>query len=42
VRGGREALAVLPGLVLHRRPGGFTDEAEACLRGGQRLDVRPP
>jgi len=42
VRGGREALAVLPGLVLHRRGGGFTGEAEACLRGGIRLGVRVP
>ena len=42
VRGGREALAVLPGLVLHRRPGGFTEEAEACLRWGVGLGVREP
>jgi tRNA1Val (adenine37-N6)-methyltransferase len=42
VRGGREKLAVLPGLVLHRRPGEFTEEAEACLRAGRRLNVRPP
>jgi tRNA1Val (adenine37-N6)-methyltransferase len=40
VRGGREKLAVLPGLVLHRRLGGFTPEAEACLRGGEALTVR--
>ncbi|HJS83875.1 MAG TPA: hypothetical protein VJ779_00250, partial [Acetobacteraceae bacterium] len=42
VRGGRETLAVLPGLVLHRRGGGFTDEAEACLRRGTGLGVREP
>ncbi len=42
VRGGREKLAVLPGLVLHQPLGGFTPEAEACLRRGEALAVRRP
>jgi tRNA1Val (adenine37-N6)-methyltransferase len=42
VRGGREALTVLPGLVLHQAVGGFTAAAEACLRGGEALAVRCP
>ncbi len=40
VRGGRDKLAVLPGLVLHRPLGGFTPEAEACLRCGEGLSLR--
>jgi tRNA1Val (adenine37-N6)-methyltransferase len=42
VRGGREKLTVLAGLVLHQERGGFTPEAEACLRAGHGLDVRRP
>ncbi len=37
VRGGRAALSLSAGLVLHRDDGAFTDEAEAILRGGAEL-----
>ena len=37
VKGGRGALRVLPGLVLHAAAGGFTPEAEAVLRDGEAL-----
>lgn len=37
VKGGRGACRILPGLVLHDAEGGYTQEAEAVLRGGQAL-----
>lgn len=37
-KGSRGALTVRPGLVLHRREGGFTPAIEAVLRGGAALD----
>jgi len=39
--GGRGPDAVLPGLVLHRADGRFTDEAEAVLRDAAALAMRP-
>ncbi|MDO8606364.1 MAG: methyltransferase [Phaeospirillum sp.] len=36
-KGSRAPLELLPGLVLHRDDGGFTEAAEAVLRGGQAL-----
>jgi tRNA1(Val) A37 N6-methylase TrmN6 len=38
-RGSRAPLGLLPGLVLHREDGGFTDAAEGVLRGGDGLGV---
>jgi tRNA1Val (adenine37-N6)-methyltransferase len=38
IKGGRGQLCLLPGLVLHTPEGGFTDAAEAILRGGAALD----
>lgn len=39
VRGGRAPLMLLPGLALHLPDGGFTAEAEACLRAGAALSL---
>ena len=39
VKGGRSALRLLPGLVLHRPEGGFTAEAEAIMRDGMPLPM---
>lgn len=36
-KGSRAPLEILPGLVLHRDTGGFTEAAEAVLRGAQAL-----
>ena len=36
-KGSRAALRLLPGLVLHRPGGGYTDEVEAVLRCGEPL-----
>jgi tRNA1(Val) A37 N6-methylase TrmN6 len=38
VKQGRSRMRLLPGLVLHRPDGGFTEQAEAILRGGAPLD----
>ena len=38
-RGSRAGSAVLPGLVLHRDEGGYTEQAETILRGGAALDL---
>lgn len=38
VKGGRGPCRMLPGLVLHRQEGGYTEAAEAVLRGGAALD----
>lgn len=37
-KGSAAPLRLLPGLILHRESGGFTDEAEAVLRHGAALD----
>jgi tRNA1(Val) A37 N6-methylase TrmN6 len=37
VKGGRAPFRLLPGLVLHRADGGFTEPAEAVLRAGAGL-----
>ncbi len=37
-RGIEGGCTLLPGLVLHRADGGFTEAAEAVLRGGEALD----
>jgi tRNA1(Val) A37 N6-methylase TrmN6 len=39
-KGSRAGLSVLPGLVLHDSAGGYTDAAEAVLRGGAALSLR--
>jgi len=39
VKGGRSPLLLLPGLVLHRAEGGYTEEADAILRGGVALSM---
>jgi len=39
VKEGRGDAVLLPGLVLHCPGGGFTEEAEAILRGGARLPM---
>jgi tRNA1Val (adenine37-N6)-methyltransferase len=39
VRGGRGACRMLPGLVLHRADGRYTDAAEAILRDGSALEL---
>jgi tRNA1(Val) A37 N6-methylase TrmN6 len=39
-RGSRAPLALLAGLVLHTRDGGWTEEADAVLRGGAALALR--
>ena len=41
IAGGRGDGAILPGLVLHRQGGGFTDAAEAILRDGASLPMDP-
>jgi tRNA1Val (adenine37-N6)-methyltransferase len=38
-RGGRAPLVLLPGLALHLPAGGFTPQAEACLRAGAALTL---
>jgi tRNA1(Val) A37 N6-methylase TrmN6 len=38
-KGSRQALRLLPGLVLHEREGRYTPAAEAVLREGQALDL---
>jgi tRNA1(Val) A37 N6-methylase TrmN6 len=38
-KGSRAGLSLLPGLVLHEDDGGYTDAAEAVLRGGEALDL---
>lgn len=38
VKGGRGPCRVLPGLVLHRPEGGYTEAAEAVLRGGAPIE----
>ena len=42
VKGSRAGLQILPGLVLHRAGGAWTDEAEAILRGRASLSFHPP
>ncbi len=42
VAGSRAGLQVMPGLVLHRAGGAWTDEAEAILRGRASLSFHPP
>jgi tRNA1(Val) A37 N6-methylase TrmN6 len=39
-KGGRAALSLLPGLVQHDPAGGYTEAAEAVLRGGAALNLR--
>jgi tRNA1(Val) A37 N6-methylase TrmN6 len=39
IKGGRGPARMLPGLVLHAPQGGYTDAAEAVLRGGAALDL---
>jgi tRNA1(Val) A37 N6-methylase TrmN6 len=39
IKGGRTPFRLLPGLVLHRPDGAFTDAAEAVLRGAQSLPL---
>lgn len=39
VRGGRAPTRMLPGLVLHRADGGYTEAAEAVLRHGAALPM---
>jgi tRNA1Val (adenine37-N6)-methyltransferase len=41
IKGGRGPCRVLPGLVLHRGDGGFTDEASAILRDAGALSMDP-
>lgn len=40
-KGSRAPLRLLPGLVLHRPDGSYTDKAEAILRGGEALRLLP-
>jgi len=40
-RGGRGPTRLLPGLVLHRPEGGYTEAAEAVLRHGMIIDMNP-
>jgi tRNA1(Val) A37 N6-methylase TrmN6 len=40
-KGSRAGLSLLQGLVLHHQDGRYTDEAEAVLRGGEALRLRP-
>ena len=40
-KGSRAGLSLLPGLVLHEQDGRYTAEAEAVLRGGEPLRLRP-
>ena len=39
VKGGRGPCRLLPGLVLHRTDGSYTEAAEAVLRGGAKLQL---
>jgi tRNA1Val (adenine37-N6)-methyltransferase len=39
ITGGRTPFRLLPGLVLHRPDGAFTDETEAILRGAQPIPL---
>ena len=39
IKGGRGPFRLLPGLVLHRGDGGFTDEANAILRDGASVEI---
>jgi tRNA1(Val) A37 N6-methylase TrmN6 len=39
-KGSRAGLSLLPGLVLHDPGGGYTEAAEAVLRGGAALNLR--
>jgi tRNA1Val (adenine37-N6)-methyltransferase len=41
IKGGRAPLSLLPGLVLHAEDGSFTPAAQAILRDGAPLDLRP-
>jgi len=38
-KGSRAGLSLLPGLVLHKEDGSYTEEAEVVLRGGEALDL---
>ncbi|MGE5261111.1 MAG: tRNA1(Val) (adenine(37)-N6)-methyltransferase [Actinomycetota bacterium] len=38
-KGSRTGVSLLPGLVLHKADGRYTDEAEAVLRGGSALPI---
>jgi tRNA1(Val) A37 N6-methylase TrmN6 len=38
-KGSRAGVKLLPGLILHKADGGYTDEAEAVLRGGGALPI---
>ncbi len=40
-RGKRAPFALLPGLVLHHKTGGYTPEADAILRCGEAVSVKP-
>jgi tRNA1(Val) A37 N6-methylase TrmN6 len=40
-KGSRAGLSLLHGLILHDQDGRYTDEAEAVLRGGEPLRLRP-
>jgi tRNA1(Val) A37 N6-methylase TrmN6 len=40
-KGSRAGLSLLQGLVLHHQDGRYTDEAEAVLRSGETLRLRP-
>jgi hypothetical protein len=31
----------MPGMILHRQDGSYTDEADLILRGGKELLIRP-
>ena len=39
-KGSRAGICLLPGLILHRADGSYTESAEAVLRGGEGLDLR--
>jgi tRNA1(Val) A37 N6-methylase TrmN6 len=41
IRGSRAGLQIMPGLVLHRAGGAWTDEVEAILRGRASLSFHP-
>eukprot|EP01037_Dinobryon_pediforme_P013708 gene13707-13824_t len=40
INGGRGPSRILPGLVLHREDGAYTEAAEAVLRGGQPIPTK--
>ncbi len=42
VKLGRSPLRLLPGLVLHEATGGFTQDAQAILRGGGAIEFTQP